>query len=172
MDTLGGHSGTQVPNYIIDGSTGEMFDVVPSSKESAKKQKRLRPRYNYGGRFITMGIVNINSLIDMRLSADCYRLALAVAGRVVPVSNLCHCSNEAFAKQLGISKNQVARLMQRLCRAGLVYRMNSMVVMANPTWCFSGTAENHALAVMEWGRLHPLGVVRREDPASAVYATA
>lgn len=119
-----------------------------------------------------MGIVNINSLIDLRLSADCYRLALAVAGRVVPVSNFCHCTNETFARQLGISKNQVARLMQRLCRAGLVFRMSSMMVMANPTWCFSGTAEDHAQAVTEWNRLHPLGVVRREDPTHAAYVTA
>lgn len=119
-----------------------------------------------------MGIVSINSLIDLRLSADAYRLALAVAARVAPVSNFCHCSNETFAKQLGISKNQVARLMQRLCRAGLVYRMSSMMVMANPTWCFSGTAEDHARAVMEWNSLHPLGIVRREDPAQSVYATA
>lgn len=114
-----------------------------------------------------MSLVNITKIVNLRLTADGYRLALLIAAKVVPVSGLCHCSNADFAAALGIGKSQVSRIIQHLCREGIVYRMNPRVVMVNPAWCFQGNPAEHSRAIQEWSRLHPLGLVKRQEETAA-----
>lgn len=139
----------------IDVDKGEFVRLLALSDDQSEQHRK----YVYPGGYLTMGLVNITRLVNCKLPADGYRLALLIAAKVAPVSSLCHTTNEAYAKELGITRNRVSRLIGRLCACKLVYRMNPRLVMVNPGWCFRGTPTQHAEALETWGKLHPIGVV-------------
>lgn len=136
------------PEYM-ELATGEVVSTT---------QKK---RYAYPGGYITMGLVNITRLVNAKLPADGYRLALLIAARVAPVSSLCHATNEAYAEELGIRKNRVSELIHLLAETSFICRLNPRLVMVNPHWCFHGTAIQQQDAMQTWTRLHPLGIVER-----------
>lgn len=145
------------PDYVnLDG--GEILRLLPLTDVEESGHRR----YLYPGGYVTMGLVNITRLVNAKLPADGYRLALLIATKVVPVSSLCHCTNEAYAEELGITKNRVSRLISRLASCRLLYRMNPRLVMVNPGWCFRGTPAQHHSAMETWLKLHPIGIVKPE----------
>lgn len=137
----------------VNLADGEVLRLLPVTDPEAETHRK----YLYPGGYITMGLVNITRLVKAKLPADGYRLALLIAARVAPVSNLCHSSNEQFAKELSITSNRVSRLIGKLAECKFLYRLNPRLVMVNPGWCFRGTTTQHHEAQITWGKLHPIG---------------
>jgi hypothetical protein len=155
---LGGIVGVLSDEYV-NLDDGEILHLAPVSS----KPQEARTKYLYPGGYCTMGLINITRLIESRLPADGYRLALLIAGRVAPVSNLCHCTNNEYAAALGVTPNRISHLIQKLCKRGFLYRMNPRLVMVNPGWCFRGTPTEHQSAMETWGALHPIGIIKRPE---------
>lgn len=114
-----------------------------------------------------MGLINVKKLIALKLPADGYRLALAIADKAVPVTGLVHCSNAQYAEEIGVGNPRISKLMRRLQDAALIYRLNPRVLVVNPFWCFRGSPKEHAVAVKQWGRLHPLGAIPNQQDTAA-----
>ena len=145
-----------VLNEYVNLADGEILRLLPV----ADSQPDSRRHYAYPGGYVTMGLINITRLVNSKLPADGYRLALLIAVKVAPVSSLCYCANREYASELGVSCNRIAHLIQQMCKCGFLYRMNRRLVMVNPGWCFRGTPTEHYQAMETWARLHPLGIVR------------
>lgn len=141
-----------------DVDTGEMVRLVPVEDEKPAKQ-----RYAHPGGYCIMGLVNIKKLRVLRLPADAYRMAFVIAERAAPVTGMCHCTNAEYAEMLGVRLKRVTELLGILRKHSLIYRVGPRTVLANPVWCFRGTPKDQYAAIEEWSRLHPLGIVRRQQ---------
>ena len=150
------------PEYV-DLDSGEVVRLLPTTDS----QQDPRRKYVYPGGYVTMGLINVTRIIGMKLPADGYRLALLITTRVAQVSNLCHCTNEEYGRELGVHKNRVSALIGRMCKAGFLYRMNPRLVMVNPSWCFRGTPAQHHQAIETWCKLHPIGTVTVQERKTA-----
>jgi hypothetical protein len=139
----------------VNLADGEVLRLLPLTDPDVEAHRK----YLYPGGYVTMGLVNITRLVNAKLSADGYRLALLIATRVAPVSNFCHSTNESYAQELGITPNRVSRLIGQLVACRFIIRMNPRLVMVNPGWCFRGTTTQHHTAQETWHKLHPIGIV-------------
>jgi hypothetical protein len=147
----------------VDIDNGDIIRLLPVEDG----EEGHYTKYCYPGGYVTMGLINITRLVDANLPADGYRLALIIAARAVPVTGLCLCSNEEYGKELGVSANRVSRMIGKLVQAKLIHRAGPRLVMVNPGWCFRGRpAEQHA-ALQTWMKLHPIGIVRKQERKSA-----
>ena len=140
----------------VNLADGEVLRLLPITDPEAEAHRR----YLYPGGYCTMGLVNITRLVNAKLPADGYRLALLIATRVAPVSNLCHSTNEAYAQELGVTPNRISRLIGQLAACQFLFRMTPRLVMVNPGWCFRGSTTQHHEARETWMKLHPIGVVK------------
>lgn len=132
-----------------------------------QEQTKASMFFNMPGGWITMGCVNLTKLINLKLPADGYRLALLIANKSVHQSGLCYCPNEELAEEIGINKDRVSKLIGRLCEAKLIYRVGPRSVLVNPLWCFRGLSVDHRKAIELWQSYHPIGMVRRQAEQQA-----
>lgn len=121
-------------------STGEIVS------EDISIKGRKGPRYNFPGGWAAVGLVYISKLADMELPADGFRLALKIMSST-QFGGLCNKSNEAFAKEIGISKHRVSTLIHKLHDSNVLCRLGPKTMMVNPIFFFQGPAKDHNKAI-------------------------
>jgi hypothetical protein len=147
-----GRSGraSEVPDsgeqHYLNLDTKELVQLVPVKKQ------RQRSRFAYPGGYLTMSLIDAKRLIELRLPADGYRLALSVATKASPATGLVHFSNAEYGEELELREQRVSDLFALLRKHSLVRRLSNMVVLVNPRWCFRGTPEQQRAAIEEWAK--------------------
>lgn len=138
------HAGESIA--LVNLSTGE----VVSDDISIKGRKG--PRYTFPGGFAFVGLVYISKLSDLELPADGFRLALKIMASA-NFGGLCNKSNDAFAKEIGISKHRISTLIHKLHDAGVIHRLGPRTVVCNPVFLWQGSAKDQQKAISAWSEL-------------------
>lgn len=125
---------------LVNSVTGE---IVPGEL-SVKRPKGAR--YNFPGGWALVGLVYISKLADLELPADGFRLALKIMSST-QFGGLCNKSNEAFSKEIGVSKHRVSTLIHKLHDSNVLCRLGPKTMMINPIFFFQGPAKDHNKAI-------------------------
>jgi len=139
--------------HYLNLETEEMVRLVPV--------KHRGVRFAYPGGYLTMSLIDAKRLIELRLPADGYRLAISVATKATVATGLVHFSNAEFGAELGLRPQRVSDLFAILKKHGFVRRLSSRVVLVNPRWCFRGNPEQQRAAIEEWAQFNPPAMVRK-----------
>jgi hypothetical protein len=150
------NSPNQGPNddsqHYLNLDTNGMVRLVPVKKQGV--------RFAYPGGYLTMALIDAKRLIELRLPADGYRLAISVATKASVATGLIHCSNAEFGEELGLRPQRVSDLFAILRKHGFVRRLSTYVILVNPRWCFRGSPQQQRDAIEEWARFNPPVMVR------------
>lgn len=144
-----------VSDTHVDVDTGELVRLLRLNETEPIPGRR----YVYEKGYVTMSLMNISRLINKRLPADAYRLALLISCKMSHGTALCHASNAEYAAELGINKNRVSTLIGQLGQLRFIARLNPRLVMVNPSWCFRGSPTEQRTCIATWQALHPIGAV-------------
>ncbi len=91
-------------------------------------------------------------LVNLKPSPDAYRLC----ARIMASANfggLVNKSNEEYAREIGIDKSRVSRLIGKLHDAGVIHRIGPRSIFINPAYLFRGNAKAQNEAVKQWSEL-------------------
>lgn len=143
METFESTTGTSV--LVLDSSTGEILT------DQLQFTKRL-DKFVMPGGYAIVALVFFSKLAELKISADAYRLC----ARIMASANfggLVNKSNEEYAREIGIDKSRVSRLIGKLHDAGVIHRIGPRSIFINPAYLFRGNAKAQNEAVKQWSEL-------------------
>jgi hypothetical protein len=148
----------------VDVDTGEIVRLIPLADDDYPRGKK---RYQFQGGFVVMGALNVTRIFTLKMGFKGVCLALLMAARMSPKTGIVNCTNQEYAKELETTPNEIARLITKLGKANFLYRAGPRMVIVNPLWCFRGSAADQHLAIEEWYKLKPIGVVPKPERKTA-----
>lgn len=143
MGTFESSTGASV--IVLDSSTGEILaDQIQFISKSGK--------YIMPGGFAVVALVFFSKLAELDVPKD----ALKLCARIMASSSfggLVNKPNEEYAKELGVDKSRISRLIWKLHDVGVLHRIGPRTVFINPAYFFRGTAKAQNEAVKQWAEL-------------------
>lgn len=146
-----GATGVADERTLIDASTGEYWLL-------ANKGRR---KYCFPGGFAFVGLVYITRLLDARVPADGYRLALLLM-REAGYAGICSRPFGELAQLLGVHRSRISRLLTALEKEAVCQRIGGSAVLVNPTFCFRGSPKEQHKALEMWAQHRPFAIVKQE----------
>ena len=142
---------------LVDLQTGELLPVMEQKRKSGK-------RYDFMGAYVLMGVLNMSKLME---EADLSATGMRLAWKLVKIggyAGICQVKTKDLARELGVDRSQITRLVQELERYDLVRRIGTghrPAIAINPRFAFMGTPDEHHRALERWAALNPPELVRR-----------